>query len=88
LLLTAKAENNYGSPADMFWQLQCRLVLIFFLKICQVLINDAGGLNTHCKLIAVLYSILCWFYYQWTIQYQWNVHTVLLFTFQMNIVES
>jgi hypothetical protein len=29
--------------------LQCRLDLTFFLKICQVLTNDAGGLDTHCK---------------------------------------
>jgi hypothetical protein len=43
LVLTAEAENNNGSPADMFLQLQCRMDLIFFLKICQVLTNDAGG---------------------------------------------
>jgi hypothetical protein len=61
LLLTAEAENNNGSPADMFLQLQCRMDLIFFLKICQVLTNDVGGLDTHFKLVAVLSSILYWF---------------------------
>jgi len=35
LLLTAEAQNNNDSPADMFLQLQCRLDLILFLKICQ-----------------------------------------------------
>jgi hypothetical protein len=86
LLLTAEVENNNDSPADMFLQLQCRLDLIFFLKICQVLTNNAAALDTHCKLVAVLSSIFYWFKYQWTVQYHWSVHTVLLCTFQMNIV--
>jgi len=61
LLLTAETENNNGSPADMFLQLLCRLDLILFLKICQVLTNDAAGCDTHCQLIALLSSILYWF---------------------------
>jgi len=60
LPLTAEAENNNGSPADMLLQLQCRLDLILFLKTCQLL-NDAAGLDTHCQLVAVFYSILYWF---------------------------
>ena len=56
-----EAENRNGSPADMFLQLYCRLYLIFFLKICHVLTNDAGDLDTHCQLIALLSSILYWF---------------------------
>ena len=60
-LLIAEQENGNDSPADMFLQLQCRLDLIFFLKICQVLTNNAAGLDTHCKLIVLLSSILYWF---------------------------
>jgi hypothetical protein len=60
LLLTAEAENNNDSPADMLLQLQCRLDLIFFLKTCQVLTNIAAGLDTHCKLVALLSNILYW----------------------------
>jgi hypothetical protein len=43
----------------------------------SVLTNDAAALDTHCKLIAVLYSILYWFWYEYTMQYQCTVHTVL-----------
>ena len=60
LLLTAESENNNGSPADIFLQFECRLVIIIFLKICQVLTNDDVGLDTCCKLIAILSSILYW----------------------------
>jgi hypothetical protein len=55
------AQNNNDSPADMFLQLQCRLNLIFFLKIRQVLTNVAAALDTHCQLIALLSTILFWF---------------------------
>jgi len=54
LLPTAEAENNNGSPADMFLQ----LYLIFILKTRQLLIDDAAGHDTHCQLIALLSSIL------------------------------
>jgi len=60
LLLTTEAENNNGSPANMFLQLQCRLGNIFFLKICQLLTNDAAGLDTHCQIIAIFSSIFYW----------------------------
>jgi len=58
LLLTAKEGNNNDSHADMFLQLHCRLDLIFFLKICQVLTNDAADLATHCQLIAI-FPVFC-----------------------------
>jgi len=32
---------------------------MFYLKICEVLTNDAGGRDTHCKLISVHHPVFC-----------------------------